>query len=93
MNRLTILAAVFAVACTGFVVPTFADGGDSNGPKMKMFTWAGRYFDKDGTHPRENRRQYGKKAKDGMGRDGSVMTGQGKVPKDGQKSGKSPGRY
>jgi hypothetical protein len=91
MRRPAIFVALLAAACTGFAVPGFADG-DNNDPHMKMFTWDGHYFDKDGTHPRGNRRQDGKKAKDSMGRDGSMMKGQEKMPDGGKKPGKSPGR-
>jgi hypothetical protein len=88
MIRPEILTVALAAAFIGFAVPAFADG-DSNGPHMKMFTWDGRYFDKDGTHPRENHRQYGKMAKDGMGKDGSMMKGHKKSPKGGREPGKA----
>jgi hypothetical protein len=92
MIRPAILTVALAAAFIGFAVPAIA--GDDNDPHMKMFTWDGRYFDKDGTHPRYNRRQDGKKAKDSMGRDGSMMKGQGKgkAPKGGREPGRSPGR-
>lgn len=90
MHRPAILAALVAAASVSIAVPVYASG-DDNDPHMKMFTWDGRTFDKDGTHPRKHRGQYGNKAKEGTEKDGSMMKGREKPSMDGEKSGKSPG--
>ena len=78
MNRPVILTAALAAAFIGFTIP--ASAGDNNDPQMKMFTWDGRIFDKDGTHPRYNQRREGKKAREATGRDGPRMKGMEKSP-------------
>ena len=91
MRRPAIFAALLAAACTGFAVPSFADG-DNNDPHMKLFLWDGGYYQEHRPQHMKERKQNGEKKSDGTGRDGTMLKGQGKTPDGGKKPGKSPGR-
>ena len=91
MRRPAIFAALLAAACTGFVVPAFADG-DDNDPHMKLFNWDGTYYLESRPQHMKEPKQNGEKKMDGTGRGGPMMKGPGKMPNDGKKPGMSPGR-
>ena len=86
MFKSAILAAVIAVACTGFVVPALA-GDDDEDPRMKFFLWNGGYDQETRPQHMKDPKQSGEKNMD------RPVEGKRKTPNDGQKPSVSPNRY